>query len=308
MARQKRDIYRQVTDGIVAVLEAGVVPWRRPWDAGGMGLPLRVTGEAYRGMNVVLLWHAALARGYVTPIWLTWRQATELGGQVRKGARSVPVIRFGTSARREQAGGEAVAVADESEATRRFGWVRRYAVFNVAEVDGLAARFHAPATPPRRFDTGADPALMAWFGRTGLRLETGAVPQAWYSPSRDVIHMPPVERFETAAGFAATLLHESAHATGSVQRLDRLRARNRFGDQGYAREEIVADVAAAMVAARLGIAPDFEQTAAYLDSWIAVLRSDARAIVQAASAAQAAADWLIERGGALEPAAAVPVI
>ena len=308
MAKEKRDIYREVTDGIVAALAVGVVPWRRPWDAGGMGLPLRITGEAYRGVNVVLLWQAALARGYVTPTWLTYRQATELGGQVRKGARSVPVIRFGTSVRREEGGGEAVAGGDEGDATRRFGWLRRYAVFNVAQIEGLEERFHAPAAPPRQFDTCADPALMAWFGRTGLRLETGAVPQAYYSPSRDVIHMPPVERFETPDGFAATLLHESAHATGSVQRLDRLRAGSRFGDQGYAREEIVADVAAAMVAARLGIAPDFEQTAAYLDSWIAVLRSDARAIVQAASAAQAAADWLIERGGALDPAEAVSAI
>lgn len=99
MARQKRNIYRQAADGIVEALEVGVVPWRRPWDAGGMGLPLRVTGEACQGVNVVLLWHAALARGYVTPMWLTWRQAREPGGQVRKGARSVPVIRFGTSPR-----------------------------------------------------------------------------------------------------------------------------------------------------------------------------------------------------------------
>ncbi len=292
----KFDVHAHVTAAIVAELEKGVAPWRRPWSSGGSGLrmPLRVTGEPYRGINVVMLWRAALERGHAAQTWMTYRQAARLGGQVRRGERGTLVIKVGTVER-------ASAVAGEDPG--RISFVRSYRVFNVAQIDGLDAAWYAAPEPPRSFGAGSDPAVMGWFGRTGLRLRSTPEPRAYYSPAQDVIHMPPAETFEDAAAWTGVLLHEACHATGHEGRLAREYGA-KFGDAAYAREELVAEIGAAMVEAQLGIATRLEQSAAYLQAWIDVLRSDSRAIMRASSAAQAAADWLMDRGGALSGAAA----
>ena len=292
----KFDLCAEVTQIILDPLEAGVVPWRQPWDSGGaVSLPLRVTGEPYRGVNVVLLWQKMVAKGYRAPTWMTYAQATKLGGQVRKGEKSTMVIKMGTHVKP----GAVDAVSGETgeDEVRRF--MRAYRVFNVAQIDGLDEAFRAAPIPPRAFGTRADPALLAWLARTGIALEVTDEPRAYYSPTRDVIHMPPAESFEDGVAHAGTLLHEACHGTGHASRLNRSFGRV-FGDAEYCREEMIVELASAMTGAQLGIEPRFEQNAAYLASWIEVLRTDNRVVLRAASAAQAASDWLIERGGALD--------
>ncbi|WP_419738652.1 ArdC family protein [Ruegeria sp.] len=290
------DLYKEVTQTILDHLEAGVVPWRKPWDAGGTpALPLRVTGEAYRGVNVVLLWQKMVAQGYRARTWMTYAQATKLGGQVRKGEKSTRVVKMGRHV--TQGAVDARTGEREEDEVRRF--MRAYRVFHVEQIDGLDASFYAAPTPPRSFGTRSDPAVLAWLARTGIALEVTGEPRAYYDIARDVIHMPPAENFGDGAGHAGTLLHEAAHATGHRTRLKR-RFGTAFGDADYCQEEVVAELGSAMVGAQLGVEPRFEQNAAYLEAWTRVLRSDARAVMRAASAAQAASDWLIARGGLLE--------
>ena len=292
----KFDICAEVTQTILDHLEAGVAPWRQPWSAGGsVSLPLRVTGVPYRGVNVVLLWQKMVASGYRSPTWMTYAQAAALGGQVRKGEKSTMVVKMGTDVK----AGEVDKVTGEAGEDRVRRFMRAYRVFNCAQIDGLDAAFHTDPPPPRSFGTRADPAVLAWLARTGIALEVTADPRAYYSPARDVIHMPPAETFEDGAAQAGTLLHEAVHATGASHRLDRRFGRV-FGDAVYRQEERIAELGSAMAGARLGIAPRFEQNAAYLAAWIEVMRSDSRAILRAASAAQQASDWLIDRGGLLD--------
>ena len=290
MSAPKFDVYAHVTQAIIAELEKGTPPWRKPWSGSAPSLPLRVTGEPYRGVNVLVLWRAAQARGYACPTWMTYRQAKALGGQVRRGERGATVIKVGTVERESKVPGED---------PERISFARAYRVFNLAQIDGLDDRFPAPA-PPRDFGTQADPGLMAWFARTGLRLQTTPEPRAYYCRARDMIHMPPAETFEDARSYAGTLLHEAVHATGHKTRLDRDMSGGP-DSRAYAMEELVGEIGSAMAGARLGIAPQFEQNAAYVQSWIEALWSDSRAIVRAASAAQAASDWLMAAGGELAP-------
>ncbi len=267
MAKTKPDIYDQVTDAIPAHLEAGVVPWRQPWDGGVPArLPVRVTGECYRGINVVLLWQAAVARGYVSPNWMTYAQAIRLGGQVRRGETSVRVVKYGT-VRRAAPEGE-----DGAEDGSTFGYLRSYAVFNVAQIDGLDAAWSAAPPPLRDYGTEADAGFPEWFGRTGLKLRTRDAVRACYDIAADCIEMPPVWRFESREAHAGTLLHETCHATGAKSRLDRPFGTG-FGDVDYAREEMVAELGSAMAGAQLGLAPQFEANAAYLSLLIAIDRS-----------------------------------
>ena len=247
------------------------------------------------GLNVVLLWQKAVAQGYRSPTWMTYRQSTLLGGQVRKGEKSTMVVKMGTHVKP----GEVDPVSGETGEDRVFRFMRAYRVFNVAQIDGLDEAFYTEPTPPRSFGTRADPGVLAWLARTGISLEVTAEPRAYYSPVRDVIHMPPAETFEDGAAHAGTLLHEACHGSGHPTRLNRTFGKA-FGDAAYQQEEIVAELGAAMTGARLGIEPRFGQNAAYLDAWVTAGRSDSRAILRAASAAQAASDWLIERAGLLD--------
>ena len=286
------DIYQEVTDRILAEIDAGTPPWRKPWTGSTVGLtmPFRATGEAYRGINVLMLWLAASAAGYTSPTWMTYRQAQALGGQVRKGERSALVVKFGTFERE----GEDPTTGDLDTVTRVYA--RAYNVFNVDQIDGLDARFYVRPEPARDLGTVSDPILAAWFGRMGVPISESDEAAAYYVPAEDRIHMPRIGTFENAGAFYGTLAHEMAHSTKHPTRLDR-RHEGRTREDNYAREEVVAELAACMTCARLGIAPAFDQSAAYLEHWAGVMREDKRAIVRAATMAQAATDWMFVAAG-----------
>lgn len=280
------DIYRTVTDAIIADLERGVRPWQRPWHApsGQTSLPLRANGEPYRGINVLALWLQALNRGFVSPYWLTFKQADELGAHVRKGERASRIVYAATMTRPSD------DTADTDD-IRAVAFLKTYAVFSADQIDGLPERFTIePTRPTRPVERLAE--AEGFIAATGADVRHGGA-RALYVPSQDFVQMPPIDSFIDSQGYYATLCHELTHWTGHTSRLARVFSTTRWGDVTYAAEELVAELGAAFTCARLGLTPEIrEDHAAYIASWLKVLKNDKRAILSAAAQAQRAVDYL----------------
>ncbi len=282
------DLYSRVTNAIIAELETGVRPWTKPWSAehlaGKITRPLRSTGEPYSGINVILLWAESVARGFTAPIWITFRQALALGGHVRKGEHGATVV-YANRITRTDTGDNG------QDVEREIPFLKAYTVFNVDQVEGLPAHFYAVAEPRLDAAKRIDHAER-FFAATGADVRHGGN-QAYYALTPDYVQMPPFECFEDPESYYATLAHETTHWTRHPTRLDRDFGRTRWGDEGYAREELVAELGAAFLCADLGLEleprPDH---ASYIDSWLQVLKDDRRFIFTAAAHAQRAADCL----------------
>ena len=286
-----RDIYREVTDTILAQLEKGVRPWQRPWETGveaekpAPTLPLRHNGEPYRGTNVVLLWSAASERGYDQPTWMTYRQAQELGGNVRKGEKGVRVTFAKTWTKKEV--DPETGIEEEKEVPVMKG----YTVFNVAQIDGLPQRYYERKSEEMSAAARIEGAE-AWLQATGVELRHGG-DKAYYSPAGDYVQLPSFAAFREPLGYYATAMHEITHWTRHPDRLDRNFGQKRFGDNGYAMEELTAEIGAAFVGAETGVAPEVrEDHAAYIGAWMAVMKDDKKAFFTAASHAAKAAEFL----------------
>lgn len=282
------DIYETITAEIIADLETGVRTWTKPWSAGHlaghMSRPLRHTLQPYSGVNIVLLWMEAIERGYTAPIWMTFRQALELGGHVRKGERGATVVYANRIKRLEQDD-------DGHDVERQIPFLKAYTVFNVEQIESLPAPYYAPAEP-RTEVTARIADAERFFAATGAVIGHGG-DQAYYAIAADRVQMPHFENFRDPQAYYATLAHELTHWTRHPSRLDRDFGRQRFGDEGYAREELVAELGAAFLCADLGLAlTPREDHAAYIASWLQVLKNDKRFIVSAAAHAQRACDWL----------------
>lgn len=285
---ERADIYSRITGSIIEQLEQGTRPWAKPWNAehlaGRITRPLRASGKPYRGINVVMLWMAASLKGYSAPIWMTYRQASELGGQVRKGEQGTAVA-YADKFRKTE-------TADSGEEIEReIFFMKHYTVFNVEQVDGLPAHFHATAAPqisPLEKRQQAE----AFFAALGADVRHGGN-RAFYAMEPDFVQMPPFESFKDAESYYATLGHECIHWTRHPSRLAREFGRKRWGDEGYAQEELVAEMGAAFLAADLGLYLEpREDHAAYIASWLEVLKRDKKAVFIAASHAQRALDFL----------------
>lgn len=283
----KADVYERVTSRILADLEKGVRPWVKPWSAGNtegkISRPLRHNGTPYRGVNVLLLWGDAMEKGFSAPIWMTYKQAQELGAQVRKGETGSLVVyadRFTKTETNDK--------GEEEE--RQIPFMKGYTVFNVEQIDGLPDQYKGaprPALPPVELHEAAE----EFFRRTGATFRHGGN-RAFYAPGLDVIQLPPAEAFRDAESYAATKAHELIHWTGNKDRMAREFGK-RFGDSAYAFEELVAELGAAFLCADLGVTPEIrDDHAAYLAHWLGVLKEDKRAIFSAAAHAQRAADFL----------------
>jgi antirestriction protein ArdC len=285
----KADVYQKITDQIVCELEKGVRPWMMPWNtehaAGHITRPLRGNGIPYKGINVLVLWSAALEKGYAAPVWMTYRQASELKASVRKGEHGSLVVYADKIIRTE------TDTATGEEAERAIPFLKGYTVFNVEQIDGLPEHYYAKPAP--RVDTieRIDRAE-GFFAGTGATVRHGGT-MAYYNVSQDFIQLPPFETFRDAESYYATRAHENIHWTRHKSRLDREFGRKRFGDEGYAMEELVAELGSAFLSADLDLTPEVrEDHASYIASWIKVLKDDKRAIFTAASHAQRAADFL----------------
>jgi antirestriction protein ArdC len=232
-----------------------------------------------------MLWAEAVEKGYAAPIWMTFKQALELGGHVRKGEKGSLVVYASSFTRTETND----ATGEESE--RDIPFMKGYTVFNVEQVEGLPANFYAvaqPALDPVQRIARAD----EFFARTRADIRHGGN-RAFYRISTDHIQMPPFESFRDADSHAATVAHELCHWTRHESRLNRDFGQKRFGDEGYAMEELVAELGAAFLSADLELTPEVRADhASYLDNWLTVLKQDRRAIFTAASHPQRAADFL----------------
>lgn len=292
MAKTQDQLYQQITDQIIAALEAGTPPWIRPWKATGKGgaFPHNArTGRTYNGINVLLLMMAADQAGYTSGGWLTFKQCADLGGHVRKGERG-QVVCFWKFLEGEQrdSDGKTVRDADGNAVTRKIPMLRTYYVFNVQQCEGLELE----AQPQLPIDDDAEaPELLPTIDAIGARVTYGG-DRAYYTTRDDSIYMPRPETFKDRDSFYATLLHEITHWTGHTSRCDRQFGR-RFGDEAYAAEELVAEIGSAFLCSHLGVPLEGLQHPSYIASWLRVLKSDNRAIFTASRHAQAAADYCI---------------
>lgn len=285
---QQTDIYTRVTSKIIADLEKGVRTWLKPWNAEHLAnritRPVRHNGEGYRGLNIILLWAAAVEHGFTANQWMTFNQAKALGGHVRTGEKGETVIyadRFVTTETGE----------DGQDIDRVIPYLKSYTVFNVEQIEGLPERF-SPKPEPVNTPLTRDQGLEAYFAATKAVIRHGGN-QAYYNISSDVIQMPPLECFVETEQYYATLAHEAIHWTRHASRLHRDFGRKRWGDEGYAQEELVAELGSAFLCAQLGITPEVrEDHAAYIHSWLNVLKNDKRSIFIAAAHAQRAVDHL----------------
>ena len=285
----RTDVYQKITDQIVSELEKGVRPWLKPWNAehaaGRITRPLRGNGIPYRGINNLMLWSAAMEKGFAAPIWMTFKQALEYDAHVRKGEQGSLVVYADKIIRAETD----ADTGEESE--RAIPFMKGYTVFNVEQIDGLPERFYAKAEPRGEIVQRIERAEQ-FFAATGAAVRHGGN-RAYYSISTDHVQMPPIEAFRDAESYYATRAHETTHWTRHPSRLDRDFGRKRFGDEGYAIEELVAELGSAFLSADLDLTPEVrDDHAAYIASWIKVLKDDKRAIFSAASHAQRAADFL----------------
>jgi antirestriction protein ArdC len=273
----KRDVYQEVTDRIVAALEAGTVPWLRPWRDGKAGSALEpfnaATGRAYNGINLLVLGTLPYAElGY-----LTFKQAQALGGSVRKGEKGVGVVYWQFDKRKDEVTGEVKVVP----------WAKMYTVFNAAQCEGLdRAKLKMPLAP-----VPGDTSVNVLAATAGAVVRHGG-DRAYYTASGDYIGMPSVEAFRSREGYQATLAHELVHWTGHERRCARTFGK-RFGDEAYAAEELVAEIGSAFICARLGVPLEGLQHPAYVANWLQVLKGDKRAIFTAASAAKKATGFLM---------------
>ena len=289
----RTDVYARITERIVAELDKGVRPWVQPWAGGNSGKPvtrpLRHNGQPYTGMNVLILWSEGMARGFASTMWMTLRQANELGGRIRKGEEGASVVyasRFTKT--------DTDARGDEVE--RDIPFLKVYTVFNCEQIEGLPETYYqtpepvvAPVVDAMERIEEAD----CFFANTGAMIRYGGT-KAFYSPASDHIQMPPFETFRDAASYYAVLGHECVHLSGAKHRLDRQFGK-RFGDEAYAFEELVADIGASFLCADLGIMPEMEPRpdhASYVASWLRVLDGDRKAVFQAAAHAQRAVAYL----------------
>ncbi|NML88132.1 DUF1738 domain-containing protein [Sphingobium sp. TB-6] len=290
---QAPNIHEQVTARIISQLEAGRMPWVQPWAKAGEGagcgpaLPRNaLSGRSYSGINILLLWGEVIAKGYPSQSWLTFRQARQAGGTVRKGQHGCMVVyadRFIPETEKARA-------QDSGEEARTIPFLKRFTVFNVAQCEGLENKvLPDPAPLPERETI---PIAEEVIAASGVDFRMGG-DKAYYMPSLDIVQVPPQPAFFEQINFYRTCLHELTHATGHVSRLGRDLSHG-FGTADYAREELIAEMGSAFLCASLGIVPTVRH-ADYIGAWLAVLREDSRAIFRAARAASLAADWLLEK-------------
>jgi len=279
-------VYEVVTDRILTALENGHVPWKREWKTSGKGgrLPYNlVSGKPYRGINVFTLF----CSGYANNGWCTYKQAQSLGYQVRKGEKSTPVIfwKFPTK-------------AELLENPKAAPFARFYSVFNIEQLDGVPVElpFEGQEFDPIAECENAVATFMASASHPTL---AHGGDRAFFSQSRDHVQMPPREAFASAGGYYATLFHEFAHSTGVKHRLNRpeFDTLGEFGDEPYSREELTAEFTSAFLCAETGCSNEerINNSIAYIQSWIKVLKNDKKLAIEAAQKAQRAADFILLR-------------
>lgn len=295
--KAKRDVHQEVTDTIVAALEAGTAPWVKPWNGTSDGIPCNAsTGKRYNGVNVFLLWLKESALGYSHARWMTYKQAQSMGGQVRKGEKGTQIVFFKWSEFEDK---------DNPDKKKRIPFLRYYTVFNVDQIDDLPEKAYGKKIERNEL-TDADRIERAEAYFAAVHAGVGITPKrggnrACYSPSLDEIRLPEFASFKDASAAYSTEAHEFAHATGHESRLKRDLG-GFFGSESYAAEELVAEMTSAFICAELQL-DGMLQHPEYIGNWIKVLKGNKRALFTAASLAKKAHAFLNEKAGVTEEAA-----
>ncbi|WP_261641058.1 ArdC family protein [Erwinia mallotivora] len=303
---QHTDLYQQVTDKIILALENGVPPWRRPWRAErhvhGSALPVNATtGSAYSGVNIPLLWMAAEERGFVSDRWLTFQQAKNAGGHVRKGEAGTTAVIWKPFEKQARDAGDNLLFRDGEPVMEKLSMLKQLQLFNVAQCDGLPGnvqRLQPDAVPADSLSLSAAAVRQRvedMLSTTGVSCGHYRQDRAYYQPLSDRIVMPLASQFVTEADYLSTLLHELVHATGHGNRLNRegiTSSSRTFGDPVYAFEELIAETGSAFLCAALGIIGDVQHES-YLDGWLKALREDKKAIFRACRFAREASEYLL---------------
>lgn len=279
-AHTKVDLHQKITDAIIEQLEAGTVPWQSG-RSGSPALPLRHNNDPYKGINVLLLWSDAAHKGYVNPNWMTYRQAAEYGGQVRKGEASSMAV-FASGAK---------TLEDESGETKHLpGFLKQFRVFNADQIDDLPSTFY-PAPPAEIYHHDRIDRIETFIDALDIGIKPAPGPAHY--PHDNTVGMPPLERYETVNAYYHDIFHELTHVTRVPDRLDRDFGRKKKGDAGYAKEELVAEIGANFLLAHFGLTTTEANSASYIDGWLSAMRDDKSFIISAASHASKALGYLL---------------
>lgn len=282
------NLYDSVTAQIVAELEKGAAPWVKPWKADGTADHNHVSKKAYRGINRLLLGMSAMAQGFASPAWATYKQWQELGAQVSKGSKGTAIVFFKPVAGKQN--------AETGEKETGYCVIRGYTVFNATQTNLPVS---APIVPENAFSPVEQ--CEQFIARTGALISHGG-DAAFYAPSQDRIQLPNKASFNSVSSYYATAFHELTHWTGAKSRLDRDLDKGRFGNPAYAFEELVAEMGAAFLSADHGIQGELRH-AGYIEHWLRACRADNKAIFKAAAMSQKAADYLKSLDASLQAAA-----
>ncbi len=305
---ERPDLYQQVTDNIIAAIEQGTLPWRKPWRTdrnwNDSVMPQNgTTGYLYSGVNVLLLWLAAEERGFHSHRWLTYKQAEAAGGHVRAGETATLAVFFKPWDKQiEDANGKPQFDEQGNPLKTRIPMLKPLYLFNVAQCDSLPETV-VGAAPAAETDTESEQVgaktqacVNTLIEACGVRVEQVYQDRAYYSLGRDQIVVPQVQQFESRADYWSTLLHELVHSTGHAKRLNRAgitSSTRAFGDPVYAFEELVAELGSAFLCAQLGVFGNVQHDS-YLEHWLRVLREDKRALFRAAKQAREASEFLLK--------------
>ena len=273
------DIYQTITDRMIAEMEQGIIPWKKPWMASGMAIS-HTTGKAYSLLNQMLLGRAGE--------YLTFKQVQAEGGWVRKGEKSKFVVFWRFIEKEDEETGEINQVP----------FLRYYNVFHVDQCEGIKAKYQRELTETANADETAEGIITEYTKREGVVIENAEGNQAYYQPALDRIVLPLMKQFKETAEYYSTAFHEMVHSTGHMKRLNRLDAPAHFGSEDYSKEELIAEIGASALNHHCGLETpsSFRNSAAYLQNWLSVLKNDKRFIVSAAGKAEKAVQLILGEG------------
>jgi antirestriction protein ArdC len=280
------DVYSLVNDRILAALERGIIPWKRPWTG---RLPRNYySGKDYRGVNILTLGIAEMVQGYSSPYWLTFLQAQKHGGHIKKGEKATYIV-FSDRKIRE------IQKEDGTTEQKVYRFVRSFPVFNWDQTQGVPKKEIGPALDPDRDLIEVCNNVLSKMPNPPDYRESGS--RAYYAPKEDLVNLPPIETFKTTEGYAATKFHEYGHSTGHKARLNRpgIMGVASFGGEEYSFEELVAELTSAYLCARHGIDNTLENSSAYIQHWLEALKDDKTMLMKASGKAMAAVDYILAK-------------
>ena len=279
--KSKQEIQDTISALVIDQLEKGIVPWRKPWTSAGYLPTSLTTGKTYGGINLLIL--SIVGADYSRPLWITYKECEKRGGNIKRGEKGTPIIKWSIYDKKDKETGE----------THKAFFLKEFIVFNIDQTEGLTI-----AEPAKREPVSAPEGIAQLLANYESKPEIyhSVSDRAYYSPLLDSIHLPKVEQFTSAEEYALTLAHELTHSTGHESRLNRFAdekdAPAIFGSPVYAKEELVADIGANMLLNHYGIETPLENSASYIAGWLKALNNDTSLILSASTKAQKAVDYM----------------